>query len=738
MEEYQYEKINIFNRNFINNNVKKIIELYKKESSIIQYLDEINLKEEKYMHPLFKNYNYCLFCGEKAKTKYYFENLVNNHINLEEKTLGNFLCKNNIKLRDIKNKKERIVKRRFIHSYDNFLKNEKYYYNQLPIKSNDESDTELYIFNNNKIQLPKMKNKKYRNRFISFDALKSIKKASISDRGKNQKPHKRKNSIKYDIILNGEILTSNENNYILNTSSDKKINSEESINEQDEINGNININNINNDKETDDYFIEIKNSNDVFRRKSETKTSSKLFKKGHLEKILIENSNINSHSKLETSNRETVIEGNKENNNINISTKNEEILNFSKDEDKKSVKSINKIKEVINEARKFFGFGKRQSVDRNIFFHQPNFEKLDKSDILKRNPTIRDSKLKAKIQQTFIEKNDNCLICQQEIKEKFTLICGDFFCRDCIREEILTAIKKISNLDKLSCPTCGEQIEENTIKKLLSDEEFNTYKNLITKIIGLKNKDKDLIPCPYPDCPGWAKENQTNSNIIYCQYDHTFCKKCLNVVDDNCREDSSNHHCNENISEEEKKTMSLFKENKFIRKCPNCQSMVVREGGGCNNMTCTNIWCGYEFCWICNRKYEESHYKNPLSMCFGLSETNYNGKLAKYTRVRFCRCILIFILIIFVILPVIVVFFSIFEAVLFVITFVLDGSAMKNIKLKSEQFNKFFYKFAYAFYIAIGVAFIPFGYMSLALLIVLTPIFLILNKIRQKNDDELE
>ena len=125
-------------------------------------------------------------------------------------------------------------------------------------------------------------------------------------------------------------------------------------------------------------------------------------------------------------------------------------------------------------------------------------------------------------------------------------------------------------------------------------------------------------------------------------------------------------------------------------------------------------------------------------MCFGLSETNYNGKLAKYTRVRFCRCILIFILIIFVILPVIVVFFSIFEAVLFVITFVLDGSAMKNIKLKSEQFNKFFYKFAYAFYIAIGVAFIPFGYMSLALLIVLTPIFLILNKIRQKNDDELE
>ena len=95
-------------------------------------------------------------------------------------------------------------------------------------------------------------------------------------------------------------------------------------------------------------------------------------------------------------------------------------------------------------------------------------------------------------------------------------------------------------------------------------------------------------------------------------------------------------------------------------------------------------------------------------------------------------------LIIFVFLPVIVVFFSIFEACLYIVTFVLDGSAMKNIKLKSLFAHKLFYKIVYGFFIAIGFAFIPIGYISLVLFTISAPIVCIFNKIREKNDDELE
>jgi hypothetical protein len=351
---------------------------------------------------------------------------------------------------------------------------------------------------------------------------------------------------------------------------------------------------------------------------------------------------------------------------------------------------------------------------------------------------MKESKLTHKTSNNVLEKNDNCTICMSEIKEKYTLICGDFFCRECIKDTILTAMKEILSLDRLSCPTCNELIEENTIKKLLSEEEFNKYQTLMIKITGLKNKDKDLVPCPYPDCPGWARENQSSNNIIFCQYGHTFCKKCQNVLDKKYRQNNCEHICNENITHEENETLAFFKENINYRKCPNCQSMVVREGGGCNNMTCTNVWCGYEFCWICNKKYDESHYKNPLSMCFGLGETKTDGKLAKYKRVRFFRCLLIFVLLIFVIFPIVLVFFSVFEASLFIVTFVLDGSAMKNIKLKSICTHKFFYKVTYGFFIVISIAYIPLGYLSIVVFTIAMPIYCVANKIRNRNEEDLE
>jgi hypothetical protein len=82
---------------------------------------------------------------------------------MEEKTIGEYLSKNNIKLREVKNKKEKIGKRKFINSYDNFIKNDKYYFNQIPIKPNNESDTELYVYdkeeNQDKIDINKNLNK---------------------------------------------------------------------------------------------------------------------------------------------------------------------------------------------------------------------------------------------------------------------------------------------------------------------------------------------------------------------------------------------------------------------------------------------------------------------------------------------------------------------------------------------------------------------------------------------------
>ena len=716
MEDYNCEMINIFNKNFETKDFKNIINLYKKEIFMIEYFEESNFKQEyKFRHPLFKNYNYCFFCEKKEKTKY-TKNLEDIHIPLKTKTIGEFLFSNKIKLRPIYNKKLKLAKRRFIKSCDNINSIDEINNN----KNYGDSDTELCIYKekNDDHKDKYKKNKKINNKNLF---KKNNKKSINTFVDKIYSPFSAKNRI-YKIEKNFK------NNDLIQKAEEKKLNS----NNITQNSGNININ-----------LDEIKTNYNM--EDSEKNSNTKSFDKS----IKINDKNIKENSQEKISKKQSINIINKRTNNndntkevevqdsslinsdikISISEKrekeeeNDSKNSFDKINDDKSVKSAKSNKSniilnnFVNETKKFFGFGRqstkpKDNARRTLTGHSKhkNGDKINCAE-------------------------NNCSICLQEIKEKFTLICGDFFCTDCIRQSLLTAMKKISNLDLLSCPTCNEKIEVNTIKKLLTEEEFNHYNYLITKIEGYRKEE--YIPCPYPDCPDFADINQfNNTNIVICQNGHTFCKKCLELLDKNIKE--KEHECFKNISLEEQKTTEFLKKNRNFRKCPKCKNYVVREGGECNNMTCTNIWCGYEFCWICNGKYEESHYKNPISMCFGLGDIGNDRKLLKYSRIRLFRCILIFCILIFFLLPLIVTFFSIFEAVIYVIAFVLDGSAMKNIKLRSKTAHKFFYKIAYVFYFCISIAFIPLGYFSLAGLMLFIPFLCIYNKIKKKNGEYLD
>jgi len=696
MEDYNYEMINIFNKNFISSDFKNILRLYKKEISIVQYPEENKFQQEyKYQHPLFKNYNYCFFCEKKEKTKY--TKILNHfHIPLKSKTIGDFLLSNKIKLRPIYNKKIKLTKRRFIQSCDN-IKNNKIY-NEMPCGI---SDTELYNNDDN----------------VDLEVKKKKIKEKIKNNNKNlingfvdkiYSPFYEKNKGMNNLITKNEEKKSSLDNLSRGGTKTKiKYDQDEiktNFNMEEDSFKNSNNNNISKpSQKIKERKIEINDSN--ISNKKPGHFNIKKYNNNSKEEEMQESSNINSEMKLSVTEK-----GDKEEESKN---------SFS---DKEGNEKNNAVFDIVNQTKKFFGFGKKSSKNRegmnNKRTHSAHY--------------LRGSKIKKGNKINYAE--NNCSICFQEIKEKFTLICGDFFCSGCIRETILTAMKEISNLDKLSCPTCKEPIEINTIKKLLTEDEFDNYKYLMTKIEGYRNEE--FIPCPFPDCPDFAPENQFNGNIVICQNGHTFCKKCLTILDKNMKENE--HKCFENISEEEQKTLDFFKKNKNYRKCPKCQNRVVREGGECNNMTCTNIWCGYEFCWICMGKYEDSHYKNPISMCFGLGEVDNDRKLLKYSRIRFCRCVLIFLLLIFIILPVVITFFSVFISVIYVLAFVLDGSHMKHTRLKNETANKFFYKIVYAFFLCISIAFIPFGYVALVIVIIGSPILCIYNKIKKKNGEEME
>ena len=59
--------------------------------------------------------------------------------------------------------------------------------------------------------------------------------------------------------------------------------------------------------------------------------------------------------------------------------------------------------------------------------------------------------------------------------------------------------------------------------------------------------------------------------------------------------------------------MKEFAKNHFVKKCPNCE-IITEKNKGCNHMSCPK--CNYQWCWLCNGKYNENHYLE--GKCAGL------------------------------------------------------------------------------------------------------------------------
>ena len=60
-----------------------------------------------------------------------------------------------------------------------------------------------------------------------------------------------------------------------------------------------------------------------------------------------------------------------------------------------------------------------------------------------------------------------------------------------------------------------------------------------------------------------------------------------------------------------------MEKNKNLKQCPRCK-IYTEKNEGCNHMTCTN--CKFQWCWLCEGKYEYGHYNQ--GKCRGLQFSN--------------------------------------------------------------------------------------------------------------------
>jgi hypothetical protein len=320
-----------------------------------------------------------------------------------------------------------------------------------------------------------------------------------------------------------------------------------------------------------------------------------------------------------------------------------------------------------------------------------------------------------------VKKLEYCDICFSDIKDRFSLMCGHFFCRGCMYEYVKNSMGNITQLKNLKCPKaiCNEKINDKICEMLFEGEDLKIYHRLKEKIEGLSNPLN--LPCPIPDCDSYAPKVDTHKNYLICKEGHKFCVKCLSA-----------YHYGRCKKEEED---LILKNNKMIKRCPNCRTWVEKVDELCNNVTCLNIYCNYTFCWICMRAYDKKHYTNPLSTCFGLASGSHNILVTnKYLRTF--KCLLIFILLITLIAPIFIIFFSFIVVTFYILAFVLDGSAIKNVKMKNEQRQKFFRLLVSGIYATMSFALLTFGYITLGGLIIVSPFIYLYKRLTNKTETD--
>jgi ariadne-1 len=196
---------------------------------------------------------------------------------------------------------------------------------------------------------------------------------------------------------------------------------------------------------------------------------------------------------------------------------------------------------------------------------------------------------------------ERCEICWENLSERniFRLgLCGDVYCRECIRNQIISNVNNQPCADiPLKCIKCKELILNRDIFELFKHSEMNFIFYQLTKYFMSTPEGEDYSWCENPDCQFIYKKSSYenhNSTIRDCpNCDKSFCLLC-------CSELTGNLH-NENCKIMILKRLNAENRNwviKNTKNCPKC-NQIYEKSEGCNHMTCTRCRPAVHFCYIC-------------------------------------------------------------------------------------------------------------------------------------------
>ncbi|CAH8463551.1 unnamed protein product [Dicrocoelium dendriticum] len=196
---------------------------------------------------------------------------------------------------------------------------------------------------------------------------------------------------------------------------------------------------------------------------------------------------------------------------------------------------------------------------------------------------------------------DICCVCYSR-DQMHCLTCEHYFCLLCWRRYLEWKVMEESQIDRIYCPSygCNILIEDEAVFQMLTSPAVRRrFQKLITNSFVLHNRA--LTWCPGVDCGYAARcfgpKEVHQINCTNCS--ESFCFSCGQPWHDPVRCDQLKVWL-KRISDDSG-TSNWIAAN--TKECPKCHA-TIEKNGGCNHMTCRNVDCKHEFCWLCLDRWE--------------------------------------------------------------------------------------------------------------------------------------
>lgn len=187
----------------------------------------------------------------------------------------------------------------------------------------------------------------------------------------------------------------------------------------------------------------------------------------------------------------------------------------------------------------------------------------------------------------------DCIICTEENVQLLKLPCGGHsgYCSDCHTNELIN-LQEDSH--RPSCPVCDTEISLQTLQPFISAELYEKMNNKIN--IEWATPSAERLYCANTDCVSFIPPSAPLSSKGGRQ-----CHSCSEFTCIKCKKLAHGGDCAEDKELEEAIRTA---EKNGGKRCPKCKVICYRDGG-CQHMYREHFGCDHEWCFLCERNWDE-------------------------------------------------------------------------------------------------------------------------------------